>query len=66
MFGTDGNRTNALDGWGVFGKDAELLGAIEDAAFDCEVQCGFDGVLTLVDKDGKIYPLQSDVEQPKA
>ncbi len=66
VFGPDGNRSNALDGWGVFGKDAEILGTIEDAAFDCEVQSGFDGVLTLVDKDGNVYSLQNDVEQPKA
>ncbi len=65
VFGPDGNRSQALDGWGVFGKDAELLGSISDASFACEIKDGFDGILSLADEDGNVYPLQGDTEQPE-
>lgn len=62
VFGPDGNRSQVLDGWGVFGKDAELLGMISEASFACEIKDGFDGVLALADEDGNVYSLQSEVE----
>ena len=65
VYGQDGNPSQALDGWGVFGKDAELLGMIEGPIFACHVKDGFDGVLLLADEDGNVYPLQGDTEQPE-
>ncbi len=61
---SDGNRSPALDGWGVFGKDATLLGTIEGATFAYEFKDGFDGVLALVDEEGNVHPLQGGAEAP--
>lgn len=58
VFGFDGARSQALDGWGVFRQDATLLGMIEDATFAYEFKDGFDGVLVLVDEEGALHPLQ--------
>ena len=66
VFGLDGNRSQALDGWGVFGKDAKLLGMVEGATFACEVPDGFDGVLTLVDEDGGVHPLRGGDESSES
>ena len=62
VFGADGARSKALDGWGVFGKEAVFLGTIEDATFACEFKDGFDGVLALVDEEGSVHPLQDGAE----
>lgn len=62
VFGADGARSKALDGWGVFGQDATLLGTIEDATFACEFKDGFDGALVLVDEEGALHPLQDGAE----
>ena len=62
VFGSDGARSKALDGWGVFGQDATLLGTIEDATFAYEFKDGFDGVLVLVDEEGALHPLQDGAE----
>ena len=62
VFGSDGARSQALDGWGVFGQDATLLGTIEDATFACEFKDGFDGALVLVDEEGALHPLQDGAE----
>ena len=66
VFGPDGARSKALDGWGVFGKNATLLGTIEDATFACAFEDGFDGVLALVDEEGNVHPLQGDAEATQA
>lgn len=62
VFSSDGSRSEALDGWGVFGSDSSPLGTIEGSAFVCEVGDGFDGVLGLVGKDGAVAPLSGDSE----
>ncbi len=62
VFGSDGARSKALDGWGVFGQDATLFGTIEDATFACEFKDGFDGALVLVDEEGALHPLQDGAE----
>lgn len=62
VFDPDGNRSDSLDGWGVFGKDAELLGTIEGTSFICEVKDGFNGVIVLVDETGKVHTLWNNVE----
>ena len=64
VYDPDGNRSPVLDGWGVFGQDATLLGTIEGAAFSCAFKDGFDGVLALVDEEGNVHPLQGGAEAP--
>ncbi len=59
VFGPDGNRSNALDGWSVFGKDAVFLGNIAGADFVHKFKGRFDGVLNLVDENGAVNPLLS-------
>jgi len=57
-FGPDGNPTNVLDGWSIFGSEARFLGVVHGAYFSYEFQDHFDGVLNLVDEDGVVYPLR--------
>lgn len=58
VFGVDGNRSTALDGWHVFGSGAKPLGVIDCASFECKCCDRFDGVLVLVDDEGNVYPLE--------
>ena len=60
VFGVDGNRSDALDGWGVFDGDARLLGMISGADFSYAFKSAFDGVLTIADDEGNVFPLISD------
>ncbi len=62
VFGTDGEYSDALDGWGVFGVDADLLGVIGGSAFRHQFAEGFNGVLALANPDGDVYPLSSDTQ----
>jgi len=59
VFGLDGKRSSALDGWTVFGRDAVYLGNIVDADFIHKFDCRFDGILNLVDENGAVNPLVS-------
>ena len=59
VFGPDGNRSRALDGWTVFGKNAAYLGNIVGADFIHKFDCRFDGILNLVDENGAVNPLVS-------
>ena len=59
VFGLDGNRSLALDGWTVFGKNAVCLGNIVGADFIHKFDCRFDGILNLVDENGAVNPLVS-------
>lgn len=59
VFGLDGNRSSALDGWSVFGKDAVFLDNIDGADFVHKFKDRFDGVLSLVDENGVVNPLLS-------
>ena len=60
VFGPDHYRSQAFDGWGVFGSDAECLGTIEDGCLGLVVEGPFNGVLSLVDEKGNIHPLRDD------
>lgn len=59
VFGLDGKRSSALDGWTVFGRDAVYLGNIVGADFIHKFDCRFDGILNLVDENGAVNPLVS-------
>lgn len=59
VFGPDGNRSIALDGWTVFGKNAAYLGNIVGADFIHKFDGRFDGILNLVDENGAVNPLVS-------
>ena len=57
VFGADGNSSQKLDGWDVFGSDACLLGTISNAGFVCEFKSAFDGVLCLAYEEGDVVHL---------
>jgi hypothetical protein len=57
VFGADGNRSAALDGWSVLGSGAEPLGVVEGASFKCAFDERFDGVLALADDEGNVFSL---------
>ena len=57
VFGADGNPSQKLDGWDVFGSDACLLGTISNAGFVCEFKSAFDGVLCLAYEEGDVVHL---------
>ena len=57
VFGADGNPSQKLDGWDVFGSDASLLGTISNAGFVCEFKSAFDGVLCLAHEEGGVVHL---------
>ena len=57
VFGADGNPSQELDGWEVFGSDACLLGTISNAGFVCEFESAFDGVLCLAHEEGNVVHL---------
>ena len=59
VFDLNGSRTNALDGWNVFGTGTRFLGSLQSADFSYKFQEPFDGVLILVDEDGGVHPLHS-------
>ena len=59
VFGPDGKRSSALDGWTVFGKDAAYLGNIVGADFIHKFDGRFDGILNLVDENGAVNALIS-------
>lgn len=61
VFGADGNSSQKLDGWEVFGSDTCLLGTISNAGFVCEFKAAFDGVLCLTHEEGNVvHLLRSD------
>lgn len=60
VFGADGEYSEALGGWGVFGKDAEWLGVIDGSSFRHAFTDAFDGILAIADPDGEAQPLLSD------
>lgn len=57
VFGLDGNKSAAFDGWGVLGSQAEVLGYLSGGVFKVEVSEMFDGSLTLLDKLSNPHPL---------
>ena len=59
VFDLNGSRTNALDGWNVFGTGTRFLGSLQSADFSYKFQEPFDGVLIVVDEDGGVHPLHS-------
>ena len=61
VFGADGNSSQKLDGWEVFGSDANSLGTISNAGFVCEFKSAFDGALCLAHEEGsEVHLLGSD------
>lgn len=59
VFGADGSRSGALDGWSVFDGAAELLGVVLEADFAYVFESAFDGVVNIVDEEGNVAPLMS-------
>lgn len=57
VLGKEGDVSSALDGWGVLGSSAEVLGYLCDGGLKAEVGKEFDGSLTLFDKSSKPHPL---------
>lgn len=57
VLGADGEISSALDGWGVLGSSAEVLGYLRDGGLKVEVDKEFDGSLTLLDKSSNPHPL---------
>ena len=63
VYGADDNVSTALDGWGVLGSKAEVLGYFQNGILKAEVEKSFDGRLMLLDKEGKTYPLCESSEK---
>lgn len=57
VLGKEGDVSSALDGWGVLGSSAEVLGYLRDGGLKVEVDKEFDGSLTLLDKSSNPHPL---------
>ena len=63
VYGADDNVSTALDGRGVLGSKAEVLGYFQNGILKVEVEKSFDGRLMLLDKEGKTYPLCESLEK---
>lgn len=63
VYGADDNVSAGLDGWGVLGSKAEVLGYFQNGALTVEVEKSFDGRLILLDKESKTYPLCENFEK---
>ena len=59
VLGPNGGKSSALDGWSVFGTDAEFFGSVGGSDFVHEFKGHFDGVLNLVDENGSVHPLSA-------
>lgn len=60
VYGPDRKRSSALDGMGVFGRGAELLGIIMNGAFAVEPLDCPDTLPVLSDSEGNPYPLEAE------
>ena len=63
MYGTDRKKSTALDGMGVFGSGAELLGIIMNGAFAVEPLADFDALPMLSDSEGNPYSLKPELKE---